>query len=97
MQPVRHALGALLLEQNLLEDAEAIYREDLGLSEQFTRRRARLNNVWGLHGLHETLVARGKDSEALLIRPQLISALANADVNIKASCYCRLSSMSSPS
>jgi hypothetical protein len=31
MQPVRHALGALLLEQNLTTEAEAIYREDLGL------------------------------------------------------------------
>ena len=97
MQPVRHALGALLLEQNLLEDAEVIYQEDLSLSEQFPHRRARLNNVWGLHGLHETLVVCGKDSEAFLVRPQLISALAHADVNIKASCYCRLSCMSSPS
>ena len=31
MQPVRHALGALLLEQGRVAEAEAVYREDLGL------------------------------------------------------------------
>jgi hypothetical protein len=31
MQPTRHALGALLLEQDRLEQAEAVYRADLGL------------------------------------------------------------------
>ncbi|MDX6630114.1 MAG: hypothetical protein QOH00_2360, partial [Gaiellales bacterium] len=30
MQPARHALGALLLEQGRVEDAEAVYRADLG-------------------------------------------------------------------
>ena len=30
MQPTRHALGALLLEQGQLEEAEAVYRADLG-------------------------------------------------------------------
>jgi tetratricopeptide (TPR) repeat protein len=31
MQPTRHALGALLLEQGHVEEAEAVYRADLGL------------------------------------------------------------------
>ena len=31
MQPPRHALGALLLEQGRVEEAEAVYRADLGL------------------------------------------------------------------
>src|SRR6516225_10937333 len=31
MQPIRHALGALLLEQDRAAEAEAVYREDLGL------------------------------------------------------------------
>ena len=31
MQPVRHALGALLLEQGRAAEAEVVYREDLGL------------------------------------------------------------------
>ncbi|KAJ6157231.1 hypothetical protein N7497_006116 [Penicillium chrysogenum] len=91
MQPVRHALGALLLEQGRVEEAELVYREDLGFSGSFPRRRARLNNVWGLHGLHEALVCAGKDAEASFIRPQLNIALAKADIKIQASCYCRLS------
>jgi tetratricopeptide (TPR) repeat protein len=31
MQPIRHALGALLLEQDRAAEAEVVYREDLGL------------------------------------------------------------------
>src|SRR4029077_151140 len=31
MQPTRHALGALLLEQGRVTEAEAVYRSDLGL------------------------------------------------------------------
>jgi hypothetical protein len=31
MQPIRHALGALLLEQGRAAEAEVVYREDLGL------------------------------------------------------------------
>ena len=30
MQPTRHAYGALLLEQGRVEEAEAVYRADLG-------------------------------------------------------------------
>ncbi|KAI9041774.1 TPR-like protein [Aspergillus affinis] len=91
MQPVRHALGALLLEQNRVEEAEQAFREDLGLSETYPRRRARVNNVWGLHGLYECLIRSGKSKEALLLRNQRDFALAAADTPITASCYCRLS------
>ena len=34
MQPTRHALGALLLEQRRIDEAEAVYREDLGPGRQ---------------------------------------------------------------
>ncbi|KAI9934525.1 hypothetical protein ASPWEDRAFT_43956 [Aspergillus wentii DTO 134E9] len=91
MQPVRHALGALLLEQGHVTEAETVYREDLGLSKSFPRRKARPNNVWGLHGLYECLVRGGKEEEALLIQMQRDIAMACADVAIAASCYCRLS------
>ena len=33
MQPTRHAYGALLLEQGRVEEAEAVYRADLGLDD----------------------------------------------------------------
>ena len=38
MQPTRHALGALLLEQGRVEEAEAVYRADLGLDGTLSRR-----------------------------------------------------------
>ncbi|PKY04067.1 TPR-like protein [Aspergillus campestris IBT 28561] len=94
MQPVRHALGALLLEQNRVADAERVFREDLGVALGFPRRKARLNNVWGLHGLHECLVRAGKKEEAAAVRVPLDIALASADVVVEKSCYCRVSGCS---
>ncbi|KAJ5110086.1 Tetratricopeptide-like helical [Penicillium argentinense] len=93
MQPTRHALGALLLEQGRTEEAEIVYREDLGLGGNLPRRQARLNNVWGLHGLLECLVRLDKNDEASTIRVQRDIALASADTPILASCFCRLSAV----
>ena len=42
MQPVRHILGALLLEQGHVEEAEEVYRADIKLWK---------DNMWGLLGL----------------------------------------------
>ncbi|KAI9373618.1 hypothetical protein BJX61DRAFT_502089 [Aspergillus egyptiacus] len=91
MQPVRHALGGLLLEQNRRDEAEVVFREDLGFAEGFPRRRAKLNNVWGLHGLFECLTRSGKIDEARFIQAPLDIALASADVPVTVSCYCRRS------
>lgn len=89
MQPVRHALGALLLEQGHVEEAEEIYKQDLGYST-LPRRKARINNVWGLHGLYECCIRSGKQKEAQRIRLQHDIAMATADVPVGASCFCRL-------
>ncbi|MEH6652431.1 MAG: tetratricopeptide repeat protein [Motiliproteus sp.] len=89
MQPTRHALGALLLEQNRIEEAEAIYRADLGFDNTLARACQHPNNVWSLHGMHECLSRLGYKREAALLKPQLDIALARADVVIKYSCYCR--------
>ncbi len=89
MQPTRHALGALLLEQNRIEEAEAIYRADLGFDDTLARACQHPNNVWSLHGMHECLSRLGRDEEATLLKAQLDIALARADVEIKYSCYCR--------
>lgn len=89
MQPTRHALGALLLEQGHVEEAEAIYRADLGFDDILARACQHPNNVWSLHGMHECLSRLGRKNEAMLIKPQLDIALARADVKIKYSCYCR--------
>jgi tetratricopeptide (TPR) repeat protein len=90
LQPVRHAYGALLLERGHVEEAEAVYRSDLGLDGKLPRVRVHLNNVWSLHGLHECLTRLGRHQEAELIARQRDIALAAADVPIGASCYCAL-------
>ncbi len=90
MQPTRHALGALLLEQGRLLQAEAAYRADLGLDGQLRRACWHPDNVWSLHGLHECLTRRGETVEASQVKQRLEVALARADVPIESSCYCRL-------
>jgi tetratricopeptide (TPR) repeat protein len=90
MQPARHALGALLLEQGHLEEAEAVYRADLGLDDTLARACQHPANVWSLHGYHECLTRLGKHELAGVIGQQLKIAAAHADVPIISSCYCRL-------
>ncbi len=89
MQPTRHALGALLLEQERIEEAEAVYREDLGLDQTLSRACQHPGNLWSLHGLHECLTRRGETVESVHIKQQLDQALARAEVQVHASCYCR--------
>jgi tetratricopeptide (TPR) repeat protein len=91
MQPTRHAYGALLLEQGRVEEAEAVYRADLGLDDTLARARQHPGNVWSLHGYHECLTRLGKTEQAGLVMQQLKIASAYADVPIMSSCYCRLS------
>jgi tetratricopeptide (TPR) repeat protein len=90
MQPTRHALGALLLEQGRVEEAEAVYRADLGLDHTLSRPCQHPDNVWSLHGFHECLVKQGKRAEAAIVKQRLDIAAARADVPVKSSCFCRL-------
>jgi hypothetical protein len=90
MQPTRHALGALLLEQGRVGEAEAVYRADLGLDRTLSRACQHPDNVWSLHGFHESLVRGGKHEEAAIVKQRLDVAAARADVAIKSSCYCRM-------
>ena len=59
---------------------ETVYRDDLGVGKTLPRCSARINNVFGLHGLYECLVKQGKTDEAMLIKIPLDIALASADV-----------------
>jgi tetratricopeptide (TPR) repeat protein len=93
MQPARHAYGALLLEQGLLAEAEAVYRADLGLDGTLARACQHPGNVWSLHGYHECLTRLGKHEQAGIVKQQLKIAAARADVPITSSCYCRLSTV----
>jgi hypothetical protein len=63
MQPVRHALGALLLEQDRLDEAIAVYRTDLGLDRTLSRVKRHPDNVWSLHGYVECLRRLGQYDE----------------------------------
>lgn len=93
MQPTRHALGALLLEQGRIEEAEAVYRSDLGLDGKLSRACQHLDNIWSLHGLHECLTRRGEKAERTLIKQRLDLAQARAEVPVRASCLCRRMAM----
>ncbi len=88
-QPSRHALGALLMEAGEINEAEAVYRADLGLDGELPRPSQNPRNVWALHGLHECLLRRGEDVERVHIKALLDQAVARADIPIRASCLCR--------
>lgn len=88
MQPTRHALGALLLEQGRIEEAEATFREDLGLGGNLSRASIHPDNVWALKGLHDCLQARGEHVEIVQIKQRLDLANARADRAVSASCFC---------
>ncbi len=95
MHPPRHALGALLLEQGHYENAEEVYRDDLGLSNRIQRCAQHPDNVWALHGLVECLRKRGERSELPELERKLAAAIELADIPIASSCMCR-TSVSSP-
>jgi tetratricopeptide (TPR) repeat protein len=88
MQPARHALGALLLEQGKVEDAATVYHADLGLDHTLRRPCQHPDSVWSLHGYHECLTKLGRMEEAKLIKQRFDIASARADVPIVASCFC---------
>lgn len=88
MQPVRHALGALLLEQGRVAEAEQVYREDLGLAGVLPRAQIHPDNVWALRGLLSCLERRGEMVEAPLIAQRLAFAAARADTEVAVSCFC---------
>ncbi len=88
MQPVRHALGALLLEQGRAAEAETVYREDLGLGGTLPRAQIHPDNVWALRGLLDCLERGGERVEAALIGQRLEFAAARADTPVEVSCFC---------
>jgi tetratricopeptide (TPR) repeat protein len=89
MQPIRHALGALLLAQGHVSEAETIYSADLGYDGSLSRACQHPDNVWSLHGLHECLAKLNRSAEAAMVKQRLDVAVSRADVPIKASCFCR--------
>ena len=74
--PVRHNLGAILLEAGRARAAEKIYREDLA---RFP------DNGWSLLGLAQSLRAQGKKQEAAEAQRRFEAAWRYADIEITAS------------
>ncbi len=89
MQPPRHALGALLMEQGHVDEAAAVYRADLGLDDTLVRPSQHHDNIWALHGYLECLEAQGNEAEAKIYRAKLEQAQKAADVSVSSSCFCR--------
>ena len=81
MIPIRHSLGATLMQNGRYAEAEQVYREDL----------ARLpDNGWSLYGLAESLRAQKKNAdEAKATRAKFQKIWAKADTKITSSCLCQ--------
>lgn len=85
MLPVRHALGALLMEQKRYAEAEEVYRKDL------LRNR---NNGWGMLGLQNALLAQKKNSaESIRLSGLFAEAWEKADTLPGSSCFCAPASL----
>ncbi len=76
--PVRHVLGAMLLEAGLPAEAEVVYWEDL---------RRNPENAYSLFGLEQSLHAQGKADVARVTHERFQRAWKDADVNLKTSRY----------
>ena len=74
--PVRHTLGAMLLDAGRPADAERVYRDELARNP---------GNGWSLFGLAQSLRAQGKDAEASAAQAEFTAAWRNADVELVAS------------
>ena len=71
--PVRHLLGAALLNARRAPDAEVVFREDL---------KRHPKNGWALSGLKASIIAQGRGKEVGPIELQLREAWARADQGI---------------
>ncbi len=69
--PVRHTLGAVLLDAGRVEEAEAAFRAEL---------RRNPENGWSLFGLAQSLRAQGRIEEAEAVEARFGKAWENADI-----------------
>ena len=81
MIPVRHSLGAVLMNEGRFAEAEEVYREDL---------RRLPENGWSLYGLAESLRQQKKQkSETENAMARFDKVWAKADLKIGSSCLCQ--------
>jgi len=79
IQPVRHALGAALMQAGKFKEAEKVYRDDLEI---------RPENGWSLYGLSRALKAQKRNDEAAAIEGRFNDAWRDADIKLSSSCLC---------
>ncbi len=79
IQPTRHTLGALLLKMNRLNDAVAVFKEDL---------KKLPNNGWSLYGISTAYKKMGKLKESEKFGQAFQTAWNGADITISSSCLC---------
>lgn len=84
VQPVRHALGAILLESGRAAEAAEVYREDL---------RRWPENGWSLYGLASCEKALGRPEQAQALLRRYEAAWSRADTKLSASCACVLGTL----
>jgi tetratricopeptide (TPR) repeat protein len=78
--PVRHSLGANLMQAGRYAEAEQVYRDDLAHLPE---------NGWSLYGLARCLQLQGRRNEAPAIQTRFQKVWANADMQITSSCLCQ--------
>jgi len=74
--PVRHILGAVLLDAGRPEEARTVYEQALSRFAE---------NGYALRGLEESYAAQGRDEEAAAARARLTTAWRAADVELPGS------------
>ena len=76
--PVRHLLGAVLLQAGKGADAEIVYRDDL---------RRNPGNGWALFGLAQALKAQGRDADFQNSQALFKESWKNADISLATSAF----------
>jgi tetratricopeptide (TPR) repeat protein len=78
--PVRHALGATLIQAGRFGAAEEVYREDLKRLPE---------NGWSLFGLAQSLKLQNKAKEAAEVESRFKKVWRSADLQLTSSCLCQ--------
>jgi tetratricopeptide (TPR) repeat protein len=80
IQPVRHALGAALLQSGRYAEAEKVFRADLDRLP---------GNGWSLFGMGRALRMQKKNAKAAKYEAAFAAAWKDADVQITSPCFCQ--------
>ena len=77
--PVRHALGATLMDAGRFAEAEQVYRADL---------KRHPHNGWALYDLARSLEQQGKREESVAVKAEFERAWQQSDTPLTSACFC---------